>query len=82
MLRVCTPRFLALVGHQKVFLQSTLRMLLELVLKTSPHPFDSLFSKLGCHNGELGTHLLVVLCLAGFCKGAKLEIGAGMGLIC
>ncbi len=57
-------------------------MLLELVLTTSLHPFGSLFSELGGHNGELGTRPSVILCLAQLCEDAKLEVGAGTDLIC
>lgn len=80
--RVCIPRFLALVGRQNVLLWSILQILLELVLMTSPHPFGSLFFKLKGYSGELGTCPSIILCLARFCKGAKLEVRAGTGLIC
>lgn len=79
--RVCTPGFLALVGCQKVLLQSTLRILLELVLTTSPPSFHSLFSKLEGHGGELGIYQSVVLYSAGLCESAKLEVGVGTSLI-
>lgn len=75
-------KFLALAERQKVFLQLTLRMLLELVFTTSPHPFGSLFSKFGGYGGELDTRPSIVLCSAGLCKGAKLEVGVGTDLIC
>ncbi len=82
MSKVRMPRFVALVGCQKVLLQSTLRMLLKLVLTTLPHPFGFLFSELESHGGKLGTRPSVVLCLAQLYKGAKLEVGAETGLIC
>ncbi len=82
MLRVCTLMFLALVGRQKVLLQSILRMLLELVFTTSPHLFGFSFSELGGHDGELGTRPSVVLYSARLCKSAKLEVEVGTGLIC
>ncbi len=80
--KVCTPRFLVLVGRQKVLLQTTLRMLLELVFTTSPHPFGSSFSELRGHGGELDTRPSVVLCSTRLCASAKLEVGAGTCLIC
>lgn len=76
------PRFLALIGRQKVLFPSILRMLLELVLTTSTHPFGSSFSKLEGYGGKLGTRPSVVLCSVGLCEGAKLEVEAGTVLIC
>lgn len=80
--RVCIPRFLALVGSQKVFLQSTLQMLFELVLMTSPNLLGFLFFKLGGHGGEFGNCPSVGLCLARLYKSTKLEVEVGTGLIC
>lgn len=76
------PRFLALVEYPKLYLQSTLRMLLELVFIMLSHPFGSLFFKLKGHGGELGTCSFVVLCLTRLCEGAKLGKEVGTGLTC
>lgn len=59
-----------------------LQILLELVLTTSSYPFGFLFFELGGHGDKLGTCLSIVLCLAGLCKSAKLEVRVGTGLIC
>lgn len=80
--KVCTLRFLALVRYQKIFFESTLRMLLELFFITSSHLFGSLFSKLESHDGKFGTCLSIILCLTGLCEGTKLEVRAGIDLIC
>ncbi len=82
MLRVCIPWFLALIKRQKVFFQSILWMLLELVFTTSLHLFDSLISELGDHDGELDTCPSIILYLAGLCEDTKLEVRAGTSLIC
>lgn len=76
------PRFLALVGRQKVLCQLTLPILLELFLIMLPYLFGSLFSKLKSHNGKLGTCLSIVLYLVEFYEGTKLEVGAEIDLIC
>lgn len=76
------PRFLTFVGYQKVLLQSTLQMLLELlVLTTLSHPFGFLFSELEGNGGKFNTHLSLVLYLAGLCEDIKLEVRAGTSLI-
>lgn len=57
-------------------------MLLELVLTTSFHLFDLLFSEWGDYDVELGIYPSIVLCLGGLYKDFKLKVEAGMSLIC
>lgn len=49
---------------------------------TLTYLFNSSFSELEGHGGELGTCLSVLLCLVELCEGPKWKVGAKIGLIC
>ena len=82
LLRFGTNRFLAKFRCSKVFLQSILRMLLEIVFTMSSHPFGFLFFELKGYNDQLGSCLSIVFCLIKLWKSTKLKITAGTNLIC